>query len=109
MSILIICMSVLSVVNVLDPDSVIRKQSSGGTRETASATWRDLAYAARQFRRTPVFTVGIVLTLGFGIGASATVYSWMAGVVLRPLPAVRDVETLITVRPERRNGWGISM
>lgn len=93
----------------LNTDSVIRNQSSGGTRETASAIWRDLAYAVRQFRRTPVFTIGIVLTLGFGIGASATVYSWMAGVVLRPLPAVRDVETLITVRPERRNGWNVSM
>ena len=86
-----------------------RRPSSAGASETVSALWRDLAYAARQFGRTPVFTVGIVLTLGFGIGASATVYSWMAGVVLRPLPAVHDVATLITVRPERRNGWGISM
>jgi predicted permease len=77
--------------------------------EFSAAAWRDLAYAVRQFRRTPIFAVGVVLTLGFGIGASATVYSWMAGVVLRPLPAVRDVGALVTVRPERRNGFGISL
>ena len=67
--------------------------------ESTTTAWRDLTYAARQFRRTPVFTIGVVLTLGFGIGASATVYSWMSGVVLRPLPVVRNAETLITVRP----------
>jgi predicted permease len=78
-------------------------------REFLSSTGRDVAYAVRQLRHTPVFTIGVVLTLGFGIGASATVYSWMAGVVLRPLPAVRDAESLITVRPERRNGFGVSL
>jgi predicted permease len=72
-------------------------------------TLRDLAYAGRQFRRTPMFTAGIVMSLGFGIGASATVYSWMSGMVVRPLPVVREVDRLITVRPELRNGFGVSL
>jgi macrolide transport system ATP-binding/permease protein len=76
--------------------------------EGAAAVWRDVVYAVRQFRRTPVVTIGILLSLGFGIGASATVYSWMASVVLRPLPHVREMDQLITVRPEVRNGFGIS-
>jgi predicted permease len=70
---------------------------------------RDLAFALRQFRRAPGFAAGIVLSLGFGIGASATVYSWMQGVILRPLPAVREPGRLVSVRPELRHGFGISL
>ena len=70
---------------------------------------RDLAYAVRQLRRAPVFAAGVVLSLGFGIGASATVYSWIQSMLLRPLPGVRDAGRLVTVRPELRNGFGISV
>jgi len=77
-------------------------------REELSAIWRDLVFGARQFRRSPTLTAGVILSLGFGIGASGTVFSWMEGTVLRPLPAVRDVDRLITVRPELRNGFSIS-
>ena len=77
-------------------------------REELSAVWRDLVFGARQFKRSPSLTVGIILSLGFVIGASGTVFSWMEGTVLRPLPAVHDVDRLITVRPELRNGFSIS-
>ena len=77
-------------------------------REELSASWRDLVFGARQFRRSPALTAGVILSLGFGIGASGTVFSWMEGTVLRPLPAVHDVDRLITVRPELRNGFSIS-
>ena len=77
-------------------------------RELLSAIWRDLVFGARQFKRSPALAAGIVLSLGFGIGASGTVFSWMEGTVLRPLPAVHDVDRLITVRPELRNGFSIS-
>jgi predicted permease len=77
-------------------------------REELSAVWRDLVFGARQFKRSPALAVGIILSLGFGIGASGTVFSWMEGTVLRPLPAVHDVDRLITVRPELRNGFSIS-
>jgi predicted permease len=70
--------------------------------------WRDFVFGARQFKRSPALTVGIILSLGFGIGASGTVFSWMEGTVLRPLPAVQGVDRLITVRPELRNGFVIS-
>jgi len=55
-------------------------------REELSAIWRDLVFGARQFKRSPALTAGIILSLGFGIGASGTVFSWMEGTVLRPLP-----------------------
>ena len=73
------------------------------------AVRQDVAFALRQFRRAPGFVIGVVLSLGFGIGASATVYSWMQGVILRPLPEVRNVGEVVTVRPELSNGFGISL
>src|SRR5688500_19937287 len=77
--------------------------------EWIRAIGRDIGFALRQFRRAPGFATGVVLSLGFGIGASATVYSWMPGVILRPLPEVLDPGRLATVRPELSNGIGISL
>ncbi|HEY9382888.1 MAG TPA: hypothetical protein VIP80_05170, partial [Gemmatimonadales bacterium] len=57
-------------------------------REWLHSAGRDLVFAVRQFRRAPVFAAGVVLSLGFGIGASATVYSWIQAMLLRPLPGV---------------------
>ncbi len=46
----------------------------------------DLAYAARQFRRSPVFTLTAVLTLALGIGGTTAIFSLMHDVMLRSLP-----------------------
>ena len=70
---------------------------------------RDAAYALRQMRRSPLFVVGVVLSLGFGIGASATVYSWMQSMLLEPLPEVREANRLVTVRPDASHGFGFSL
>jgi len=47
---------------------------------------QDLRYAARVLRRNPVFALVAVLSLGFGIGATATVFSTIDALDFRPLP-----------------------
>jgi predicted permease len=48
--------------------------------------WRDLRYAARMMRKSPLFVVFVVLTLGFGIGANTTVFTVINTLILNPLP-----------------------
>ena len=56
--------------------------------------WRDLRYAARTMRKSPVFVVSVVLTLAMGIGANTTVFTMINTLILNPLPAPDPAELL---------------
>jgi len=54
----------------------------------------DLRLALRQLRKTPAFTLTVILTLALGIGATTAIFSLVEGILLRPLP-FRDPDRLV--------------
>lgn len=64
----------------------------------------DLRHAVRLLARSPGFTAVAVLTLAVGLGANATVLSWVRGLLIEPLPGVPRQEELLVVSGTSRNG-----
>ena len=59
---------------------------------------RDLRYATRLMRRSPVFTLAAVGSLAVGIGANTAIFSVIDALVLRPLPIARPAELFFLER-----------
>src|SRR5262245_57181954 len=53
---------------------------------------RDVRYAFRMMRRSPMFTAAAVLSLAVGIGANAAIFSLSDALLLRPLDVTRPNE-----------------
>src|SRR2546429_7261880 len=50
----------------------------------------DLRYALRTLRASPGLTLTAAVTLGLGIGATTTIFTWADALVLHPFPPVHE-------------------
>ena len=54
--------------------------------------WYDVAYGFRMLLKNPRFTCVAVMSLAIGIGANTAIFSFVDGVLLKPLPYERPEE-----------------
>lgn len=66
----------------------------------------DLRFGLRSLRQSPGFTAVVVLTIGIGIGANATIFSWIRPLLFDPLPGTGDSSRLVAVENFANAGNG---
>lgn len=72
---------------------------------------QDLLFACRQLRKTPGFTVTVLLTLALGIGANSAIFTLVNAILLHNLP-VTDPKSLVRIGDKDdccvNSGWSDS-
>jgi len=73
--------------------------------------WLDLRFGLRSLRKNLSLTVVAVLSLGAGIGATTTIFTWLNTFVLNPLPAVPGWDRLVVAHTKAPGGgfWNVSV
>jgi predicted permease len=66
---------------------------------------QDVRFALRQLRKSPGFTLTAVLMLALAISANSTVFSWIDGTMLHPIPKARNTSELVSIM---RGQWSTS-
>ncbi len=75
-------------------------------RQMLGSIKQDCIYALRNLSRTPLFTTVVVLTLAFGIAATALVFSLMNPYFIRPLPFGEPDRLVQLGQVDDALGWG---
>jgi predicted permease len=67
---------------------------------------QDVRFGVRMLARTPAFSIIAILCLAVGIGATAAVFSWIEGILLRPFPLVKDEDRLVAIMGTTHTQFG---
>jgi hypothetical protein len=78
-------------------------------RTDVETFWQDVRYSLRTLWKRPGFTSAVVITLALGIGANATIFTWIKAVFLEPLPGVKRPDDLVEVWGATRNNSALSL
>ena len=71
--------------------------------------WQDVRYSLRTLRNRTGFASAVVITLALGIGANATIFTWIKAVFLEPLPGVARPDELVEVWGATRHNSALSL
>src|SRR5260221_280502 len=67
-------------------EGVKHKVWSAGWESSVEVLWQDLSYTFRRLSRSPGLVLTVVLSIGLGIAANATIFSIVSRFALRPAP-----------------------
>ncbi|MGH9386549.1 MAG: ABC transporter permease [Vicinamibacterales bacterium] len=69
----------------------------------------DLRYAVRSLLKSPGLSLAAILSLGLGIGANTTIFTWVQAVLFRPIPVASEPDRILipamTSREGRNRSW----
>src|SRR6267154_1470126 len=70
--------------------------------------WQDLRHSVRMLLKRPGFTLTVVMTLALGIGANATIFTWIKAILLAPLPGMESPDELVEIWGATRHNSALS-
>ncbi len=73
------------------------------------AFWQDVRYSVRTLLTRPGFTAAVVITLARGIGANATIFTWIKVIFLEQLSGVNQPDDLVEIWGATRNNSALSL
>jgi hypothetical protein len=78
-----------------------------GKHAVAEGLRKDIAYAFRQLRKSPGFSLTVIVTLALGVGANAAVFNLLRAVVFPslPVPSPHEVVVLHGIRTPNDQAW----
>jgi predicted permease len=73
---------------------------------TFESIWADVRYALRQLKKSPAFTITVILSLTLGLGANTTIFTLVNAMLFLP-PSVADANRVVEVLLRNGNASGI--